>query len=496
MYRLLISFLLLALSNLPLWAAKYFAFTPNARQAYEYAVSLRFGEAYTALSRMKLDDPNNLIVHHIENYIDFFTIYITEDEAAYKRLKKKRDLRLELIKAGDATSPYYLFVQADIRLQWALAHLRFEDYVGAFSEVSKAHKLLQKNEALFPDFMPNKKDLGILHAMVGTIPDSYKWGLKLLGGLHGTIAQGRQEVEQVLEYAAKNDFIFEAETIALYAFLLLHLDNKEDDAWQAVSSGKLNPDKNPLHCFVMANIAMRTNRNNQAIELLKKCPRNAAFQAFPYLDYMLGLAKLRRLDSDAGPYFHSYIHRYDGRNFIKEAYQKMAWQELINGKPEGYRQNMQYCLEKGHSIAGGDKNALEEARAGLPPDLSLLKARLLFDGGYFQRGYELLAAKPLASFAPGRNQLEYHYRMGRLLHGLKRYSEALRYYQATIEQGAAQPWFYACNAALQMGLIYEKQAHDEKARKAFELCLRLNPEEYRLGLHQKAKSGMARLKGK
>lgn len=490
LYPLLLSGLFFAL---PLRAAKYFAFTPKALQAYEYATSLRFGEAYTLMAQMKLEDPNNLIVHHIDNYIDFFTLYIQEDEADYRRLKKNRDLRLDKIKAGDRNSPYYLFVQADIRLQWALARLRFEDYLGAFTEVSKAYKLLKENEELFPDFMPNKKDLGILHAMVGTIPDSYKWGVKLLGGLDGTIAQGRKEVEQVLAYAQKNDFIFKEETAVLYAYLLLHLDNNEEEAWQAVAGSSLRPRENPMHCFVMANIAMRTGRNGKAIQLLEQRQTGKAYFPFPYLDYMLGLAKLRRLDKDANPYFQRFVTHYQGRNFIKEAYQKMAWQELINGNPTGYRGYMQACLEKGYSIAGGDKNALQEAEHGVAPDISLLKARLLFDGGYFQKGYQALAARRPDSFAYPEGQLEYYYRMGRLLHGLKRYDSALEYYRFTIEKGADSPYFYACNAALQMGLIYESQGDPARARAAFERCLNLSPEEYRTGLHQKAKSGLVRL---
>lgn len=489
-YLLCLSFIVFAL---PLHAAKYFKFTPSARQAYQYATSLRFGEAYAIMARMKLEDPNNLIVHHIENYIDFFTIYIQEDETSYRQLKKNQSLRLEKVKAGDRSSPYYLFVQADIRLQWALARLRFEEYLGAFTEVSKAYKLLKENEELFPDFMPNKKDLGILHAMVGTIPDSYKWGVKLLGGLDGTIAQGRSEVEEVMAYAGKNDFIFEEETSVLYAYLLLHLDNKEEDAWRAVSDSGLRPEENPMHCFVMANVAMRTGHNEQAIRLLEHRPKGKAFFPFPYLDYMLGLAKLRRLDSDAAPYFQSFVQHYKGRNFIKEAYQKMAWQELANGNPEGYRRYMRACLAKGYAVAGGDKSAQQEAEHRTPPDPDLLKARLLFDGGYFQKGHQSLAARPPESFASPEARLEFYYRMGRLLHGLKRYSEAIQYYELAIEKGADSPHFYACNAALQLGLIHESKGEARHARAAFEQCLSLKPEEYRTGLHQKAKAGLARL---
>ncbi len=473
---------------------KHFRYSPDARSAYQKVTQLRFGEAYMLLAQIRMNDPDNLIVHHIENYIDFFTLYIDEKDADYERLKKKRDWRLDKIKqTGDPASPYYLFVQADIRLQWALARLRFDDYLGAFTEVSKAYKLLRENETLFPDFMPNKKDLGILHAMVGTIPDSYRWGVKLLGGLEGTIEEGRKEIEEVLRYAGRNDeFLFAQETAVLYAFLLLHLENEETAAWKAISNAGLQPAQNPLHCFVMANIAMRTGQNDAAIKLLRQRPKGTAYHNFPYLEYMLGLAKLRRLDDDAAPHFKAYLQQYTGRNFIKEAYQKLGWQALINGNRAAYFQYMGECLMKGEDKAGGDKHAQEEAASGTPPNLSLLKARLLFDGGYYHDGYELLVRQSAHRFS-GEHELEYYYRLGRLLHGMKRYDEALQRYQVTIDKGADSPRFFACNAALQMGAIYEKQGQKPQARQAYERCLSLKPEEYRTGLHQKAKAGLTRL---
>lgn len=487
------AFLLLLLCANSLFA-RHFEFTPPARKAYEKVLSLRFQEALALLAQQRLQDPDNLIVHHIENYIDFFSIYISEDPALYKRLKKNKSTRLEKIEAGDPDSPHYLFVQADIRLQWALIQLKFEDYLGAFSDVSKAYKLLQKNRARFPNFMPNLKDLGILHAMVGTIPDSYKWGVRLLG-MDGTIAQGQKEIEQVLAYAKNHDFIFETETTVLYAFFLLHLKNAPEKAWSTISNGQLQPASNPLHCFIMANVGMRADQNDAAIRILQNRPQGPEFFDFPYLDFMLGMAKLRRLDADADIYFSQFLKNYRGQNFIKETYQKLAWHELIKGNTAGYNQYMKACIDHGIANAGEDKNALLEAQSGKVPLPTLIKARLLFDGGYFQRAHESLKGISPVGLSQHPNRLEYVYRMGRILHGLSRYDEAITYYKEAIRQGEDEPFFYACNAALQIALIYERQKNISLAKTYFEKCLDIYPDEYRTGLHQKAKSGLERIRG-
>lgn len=490
----LLLFCLLATHLLPA-NTPYYDFTPLAKQAYHSSLSLRFDEAQLLLDQIKEQAPSNLVVYHVENYIDFFKLYLCEDQETFKQFKDVKNERMAHLQAGDADSPYYLFAQADMRLHWALIHLRFGEYLSAFTQVSKAHKLLKKNIERFPEFMPNYKDMGILHAMVGTIPDSYKWGIKLLSGLEGTIEQGRKEIEKVLAYAQTNDFLFEKETLALYAFLLLHLDNQEMRAWEVIRSGGLQPETNPLHCFVMANIAMRTGHNDQAIRILSRKPQSAQFFPFPYLDYMLGLAKLRRMEPDADQHFSAFLTHFKGRHFIKEAYQKLAWHELIHGNPQGYELYIKNCLFKGHDEAGGDKNALKEAKAGVLPEASLIKARLLFDGGYFEKAKAVLEKQDASSFCHQSSRLEYTYRLGRVLHGLKEYKAALAFYQKTISSGRFEPYFFACNAALQSGIIYEKMGKLELAKSYYHTCLDLNPEEYRTGLHQKAQAGLARIGG-
>lgn len=477
--------------NLP---ARHFHYTPSAREAYEQVLSLRFEEAKATIAQVRRRDPDNLVVYHIENYIDFFSIYIGESEAEFQRLKANRDLRLAQIASGDPASPYYLYVQADIRLQWALARLKFGEYLHAFTEVSKAYKLLKANQEKFPEFIPNYKDLGILHAMVGTIPDGYKWGVKLLSGLEGTIEQGRKELELVLDYAGRHDFIFESEAEALYAFLLLHLENKEKNAWLAARQAGWNPASNLLHCFVQANIAMRTGRNDEAIHILEQRPRGKAYFPFPYLDFMLGIAKLRRLDPDAHIYLRRYARQFQGRNFLKEAYQKLAWHQLLLGDENGYRRYMQACTRRGYLIVGGDISAQREADAGLAPPVDLIKARLLFDGAYYKQAYRILSRRSETDFTHPRFRLEYFYRMGRIFHGMEQFPQALHYYQLTIQRGASEPYFFACNAALQAGLIYEELGMTDRAADLFRRCLAMSPEEYRTGLHQKATTGLSRLR--
>ncbi len=471
-------------------ADTYFSFHDEAQDIYQHILELRLDAARLKLDRLSRREPGNLITHHLANYIDFFTLHITEDENLYRQLLPRRDQRLAAVLAGDPKSPYYYYVQAEIRLHWALIRLRFEDYLPAFRDMNRAHKLLLKNQELYPDFLPNLKDLGVLHAVVGTIPDQFRWGVELLTSLEGSVDQGKAELQRML---ADKTSPYHQEAQVLYVFLLLHLDNQPEVAWRTLRQAGLQARDNPLHCFVLANVAMRTGRNEEAIRYLEAQPRGSDHLDFPYLDFMLGLAKLRRLDTGARIHLQSFIKRYRGRHSIKEAHQKIAWAELLRGDKPAYHARMQLVLRDGTSTDGNDKNALKEAQKKQAPHPALLRARLLFDGGYYERAREQMETIKADKLPTAELRLEYHYRTGRILHGLHRYDEALAFYQRTIADGRSTQAFFACNAALQAGLIEEKQGRKTRARQYFEQCLAMQPDEYATGLHQQAKAGLVRI---
>ena len=77
---------------------------------------------------------------------------------------------------------------------------------------------------------------------------------------------------------------------------------------------------------------------------------------------------------------------------------------------------------------------------------------------------------------------------------MKKLGEAVNFYQKTINEGQDESYFYACNSALQIGHIYEDWGKVAKAKEYYKLCLSLKPDEYKNGLHQKAKAGLNRLK--
>ncbi|MBX2815450.1 MAG: hypothetical protein KTR24_05625 [Saprospiraceae bacterium] len=471
---------------------RYFDFSGDARLAYEQIFSLRFQEAQQTLIRLKVEQPHNQIYFLLRNYIDCLTLFIGENTTTYQRLRRNKELRLDQLRQGDRSSPYYLYAQADIYLQWAITRVKFSEYFQAVMEIKRAFHLLERNRRLFPDFMPNQKNLGLMHALIGTVPDAYKWGVQILG-MNGTIDQGKAEIEAVLAHADQEDFVFEQETRVMYAYLLLHLENNKERAWEVMESAQVDPTTNPLGCFVKANIAMQTRRNDLAIALLEARPAGDAFFSFPYLEFMLGVAKLNRLDEAAADHLQSYLEQTKGLHYIKEAYQKLAWNACIHGRDADYHRYMEACLKLGQARVDEDIAALEEARQDALPQRDLLKARVLSDGGYHNQAAQLLRTLDNDEFVHAKHRIEYHYRLGRIHHALGLTDEALADYRQTLATGGGEPYYFACNAAVLSGNLYEELDMKEEAIASYRQALTLRPEEYRLSLHQKAKAGLNRL---
>ena len=70
------------------------------------------------------------------------------------------------------------------------------------------------------------KSLGILHSLIGSIPNKYSWALSTIG-MEGSVNQGMNEMQSLIDSAKKNTeyaFIID-ETYFMYSFLKMNLQN-------------------------------------------------------------------------------------------------------------------------------------------------------------------------------------------------------------------------------------------------------------------------------
>lgn len=140
-----------------------------------------------------------------------------------------------------------------------------------------------------------------------------------------------------------------------------------------------------------------------------------------------------------------------------------------------------------------DRSAIAEWESQQEPHIVLLKARLLFDGGYYRDALGLLAKQPATAFPSFRDQLEFTYRLARIYDRQGKAELAMGLYESTFKNGAAHPYYFAANSALHIGQLYESKNERTKAKVYYKKVLELRNHEFQNSIDQKAKAGLNRL---
>jgi tetratricopeptide (TPR) repeat protein len=455
---------------------------------------LKLGAAKVLLIREKKIHPKNSIVPLLENYIDYFTILTTDNKNDFDKLKDNKSIRLDLISDDDEeNSPYYLYAQAEINLQWALIRGRYGEYFTAAREINKANSMLLENQNKFPGFHLNLKGLGVINAFLGNLPDGMLKSTLATLGIKGNLVAGTTMLDKLAENLPKSVYKPFFEEVIFYDALVLSDVAKSPDAYAKIIkyTSKIS-DTSLLKTYIQAYSSLRTGHNERAIKILADRPIGKEYQVFPYLDLLMGTALLNKVDYSGGTWFLKFLSANRGTGYIKDAYLHLGWIDLLKGDTAGYKVNMAKVGEKGYTYQEKDKQALSESQNSIP-NVVLLKARLLFDGGYFTQSMSLLKnldPMPLASL---KNKAEYFYRLGRINQELGNEDTAIKNYANAYHIGKNLKDYFAANSALQIGKIYEEKKNKLNARIYYNMVLKMKDHDYKSSIDLQAKAALKRL---
>jgi hypothetical protein len=471
-------------------SAQIFDFNSYCKKAYNHIIALRIDSAKYLIENEKKIQPNNYIPYLLYNYIDFLEIYTSGSLLSYETKKKQMDARLLILKNGNSTSPYFLYSQAEVHTQSAVLHIKFGEYFASVLDLRKAIKKLEENQLAFPNFTPNKKSLGMLYTILGSIPQEYQSTLDLIG-LDGSVSKGLKLLKIAVD-DVNHPFQHEAATI--YAFMLLHIQNKPEEAWTILKNNQFSSTKSLMDAYALGHIGIYGLHNDEGINALIQRPTGKQYATFPLCNFLLGMGKTYRQDTDANLYFSKFLEQNKGEDYVKSAWHKMAWNALISGDETSYKLYILNVAKYGRAVIDTDKQAEKEANSSLTPNVVLLKARLLTDGNYLTKALTLLEQKTVNFFISKNEKTEYYYRLARIYDKSKLYTKAIQYYEITISNGKNVPHYFAANAAYLMGFLYEQKLDKEAAIASYEQCLELNGYEYENSIHQKAEAALNRLK--
>ncbi|HJW28633.1 MAG TPA: hypothetical protein VJ508_05205, partial [Saprospiraceae bacterium] len=429
--------------------------TEEAKGAYTLISNLRIDEGLNIIRLQTITFPDNHIWPYLEDYATFLQIFLQEDLRSVSAYMEASNERLEELALVPESNPLSLMAQAQINLHHCALHLQQSQFLAAASDINKAFKLLKKNQKLYPSDLANLRLYASLKVAFGAIPDQYRWLVSMVTSLSGSIEEGLNELHHILNVSNPQSNLYYEETLLYTALAEGRLNNKPDVGVLLLTQYYGKKEWPGAVQFVMANLLTETGNNDEAIRVLQQTALAPGTLRIPFMDFMLGECKLFRGDADADIYFQKFLDHHKGKHYIKEAHQKLAWFDLLKGDRPGYYNQMQQILIKGASTTDEDQQALQEAETHDTPHPILLRARLYYDGGYYDQALSLLTENLYNSLTQHGHRLEFLYRKGRALQAKKEYAEALHYFSLAISTGQFEHYYYACSAALQSGIIHE-----------------------------------------
>ncbi len=492
-------FLIFLLSTFPRLAAADFVWNSTLQQAYAAASELNFSESARLTASERKIHPSNQLVLFVESHVDFLRAFISESSVDLKLLKEHTAERITLLQKSEGTSPYRDYLLGEWYLQLSITRIKAEEYFGAAYDARKAFHYFEDNQEKYPSFLPNLRGLGFMHAVVGSIPTNYSWVAGVLG-MSGSIEQGIAELRTLLQATERKPELvcFHDETTLILTFLEQNLGNeKSPEQARKRFSSISDIDRKPLVAFAKCTFHQSMAENDSIITVLERRKTNGEFPLY-YLEFQQGSALLHNLNPSAAPSFEAYLRHFKGKSYRAAAWQRLAWTKLLAGDEAGYDACMKNCLSipASNLITYEDRQAVNEAKSGIRPNPILLRSRLLFDGGYYNRALANLAGKPMTNFPTMHEQLEFTYRLARIFDKQNKQEQALRLYEETIKNGSAQPYYFAANAALLAGRLYENSNDTEKAKSYYNRVLEMRNHEYQNSIDQKAKAGLNRINDK
>ncbi len=473
------------------YAEKNYTFNNNLKKAYEKIMQLKLEEANQIIKSERRSNPSNLMNEFIADYIDYYSLLVNGSSSQFKKLERNKDIRLKKMQGGDFMSPYYLYTKAEIKIHWAILRTQYGDKLTAFRELRSAYKLLESNQKKFPKFIANKKSLGMLRTIFSAIPPEYQWSTRAMG-VSRDFNRGHKEIQEVLNYSKKYKFIFEKEARIIYSFLLLSVKNDEVKAWKMINHASIDPKTSLLACFIQMRVAMKIRKNTIAIRLIENRPKSNGYLDIPQMNYWLGVAKMRTLDKKANTYLKQYINSNSSPDYIKSSYLYLAYYEQLFGTVVNKKKYINLCKTKGSSKNYEDKKAAVFSNDLYPK--TLLKAQLLFNGGYYSRSSKMLKTINVTVYKKKKNQIRYYFLSARAADKGGNTEQASSFYKKAITAGKDTKYYYVCQSALNLGELYEIKKNKLEAKKYYNICLKLKSDRHQSGYHKKAKAGLKRLK--
>ncbi len=461
-------------------------FDPALENVYKLILSLQIDQAKHELAQIK--NANLLHRMYLESLSETADILITEDEKRFTKFNDALRARIDKLAEMPETAET-LFLRAEISLQRGFNLLNLGQELNAVLAIRQAYQTTQLCLKKYPNFIPIKKTHGVIQVMVGSVPDKYQWFMSLLG-MKGSVKLGQKQLE---------DLRLSSSSLSMEASILFYtikgfLNQQFGEAALGFKESLQKDPDSRLLMFLGINMLMKNSQSEEAFAMMQTLDKHPQGLQMAYVEYLRGEALIHKGDyALAIQSYLRFIRGYRSLSFKKDSYYKISLCYYLLGDQTSAAKNFETAKTTGKTAADPDKYAAAMLADETFPNPKILKIRFFTDGGYYKEAREIIKTVTQADLKNSKDVTEFAYRKGRLAHKTQDLSAAKILYLQTIERTGEEPWYFAPNAALQLGYISQAQGDVVSAKKYFEKALSYKRYEYKNGIDSKAKFALEQL---
>ncbi len=439
-----------------------FNYTPECLEAMKLMGKLKLEPARAILTKEQSKQPTNLAIDYLLDCIEYYALISSRDKRDVSVYEKNQRNRIDRIHKLAATIPLSAYAEAEMLLHLSIVKMMHQEYVSGAMELRSAYQLHTRNAQKYPQLHATFKSLGFIKALLGTLPENYHWVLNVVG-LTGNYNEGINLIEKYFKQASATEPFIDRQQADFYYTLLQFYFGDKQQAWTYAQQHTTDFEDNNLSCYLRAFMASHTAHNEEALAALQKRPKTAEFSHYHELDWLMGYSLLNKLDPDCEIEFKKFVTFSKYKTQRKDAYRRLAWSELI--KQDTLRFIVYRNLSFKESSYKDDEDLMvdKELARNIYPNAYVLKARLLFDGGYYAQAEQLIKSVQLSQLKNNIQKAEYYYRYGRIMQEQKKYAKAIEYFTESIKLSEPENLYFAPYSSLQLGSVYHKLGYTQTA---------------------------------
>jgi len=453
-------------------------------------MDLKIDRAKELLAEEIKRNPENYYVHYLDQTCDVFKLIINSSDQEYNTFIENFYKKRKIMDGKDETSPYYLSCYAEMELQVAVFSVMHGSQFNGVKKGYAAYKDVYRNLKKYPQFKSNWKLDGFFNVAIANLPPFVKWAATAFG-VKVDMNKGFKTLFENYQ-SQKNIPGINAES-ALYIILAAKINKTPEMLYDFTKSLDSSIAKTFIHKYFRANIAYWSGKNEEALITLQQTNHSENKYADIIYCYLMGKILLRKLDPRADSFILRYLSHLEEKEYLKEMNYNLALFYLINGDRLKYDKYCEIVRKQGMDMNERDREALYDANLDYSPDVNLVKARLLLEGGYYEgfikaiKSFETSHAKVLAY------EIEYHFLKGRYEVIRKNINIGVAEFRKVIELGEKQDYYFASEASLRLGMIYQEMGKKEFAKECYKKSIKLYKSDYYEYIEDKASKALKSL---